>query len=868
MSSMITTQPAATAHATPTYDDALTPFVVPLESLRAADAGCAGAKAANLGDMLRVGFVVPHGVAITTRAFRRFVADLGVEPSREAILAALLPEELERSIIEGLGDLVDAPVAVRSSSVAEDLDGASFAGQYDTFLDVRGADAIIMSIKQCWASVFGARVLQYREEQGLDIGDMAVLVQRLVAADAAGVCFTANPVTGARDEVLVSAVKGLGERLVSGEASPDEWTVTAAGARCAASPEKALTEAQVEAVAALGRRVQAHFGTPQDIEWAREGEALVLLQARPITALPPEVKRPDVALIPIPIEPPEGYWVRESSHMPQPLSPLFGSVFLPTGARVMREVMAETGMMLETVDHAEIGGLAYMRLVPLGGKERKPPPAWLLKLIGPLMIRVVPSLRKRIGRAVEVARADWYWTTLEQWWSTWRGHFDEAIEELKAVDRDALDLDGARDFLRRAVVVAMDAMEVHTKNRMAMGVVQARFFMFAVEALGWSEEELMALFTGLSEMSTGPAVDLAPLVERVEASAELRARIANPTDATAAQLAATHPEFAAALSAYQEQWGCRAIRLDILDPNMDETPALTLRLLHGVVTRGFDAAAVRARARADREALLDKARQRLASASEDVRQRFETDFARCSKIYPMREDDELYTMSAPMALVRRAALEVGKRLVGRGVIERSDDVFYLREAELDAACCGDGEWPKTVRRRRGERAWALSQLGNEPRSFGDDPGPPPEDMSWLPSEIADLMDCMMWFARKHMAMERADIEQDGRDGIEGIAAAAGVYEGTVRVIANESEFGKLRPNDVLVCPTTSPVWSVLFSNVGALVTDAGGILSHPAIIAREFGIPAVVATGNATALLEDGQRVVVDGNRGRVDLVT
>lgn len=836
--------------------------MVPLAEVRATDAPRIGAKAANLGEMMHAGLPVPPGVAIGTDAFRRFIAGLDGRLDRETIVAAPMPDDLARTILAGLGDLAEGTVAVRSSSVAEDLDGASFAGQYDTFLDLRGADAILDAVKRCWASVFSVRAVRYRDAQRTEVGAMAVLVQRMVPADAAGVCFTANPVTGARSELLVSAVNGNGERLVSGEASPDEWIVDREGAHCRTSPENALTRSQVHAVAELGRRAQAELGSPQDIEWAYHGDTLYLLQARPITALPDEIEP-----VPIPVDPPEGYWVRESSHMPQPLSPFFSSVFLPPSIDIMRRMLAETGMMLEAIDTKEIGGLAYMRLVPMGGKERKPPPAWLLKLIGPLMIRLVPSMRRRIRRAVEVSRSDWYWTSLGAWESKWRSHFETAIDELRRIDRDALDLEGAHELLRRAIALNLEAIEVHTGNRFAMGPIQARFFMFATKLLGWPEEKLMGLFTGLSDMSTGPARALAPLVELVRGDPKLKASIANPTDRTSADLAETHPEFAAAFAAYQVDWGCRAMRLDVVDPNMDETPALTLRLLHGMVERDFDPAAVAAQAKSAREALLAEAREQLASASEEDRQRFDRDFARCAEIYPMREDDEFYTISAPVALLRRACLEVGKRLVTKGVLERVDDVVFLRGSEIDEAIDSDHDWRATVTRRRGERAWACSRLGKEPPSFGKDPGPPPKDMSWLPPAIADLMDCLMWFSEKHMAMEQSGCKQDGQGGIDGIPAAAGVYEGTVRIIADESQFDRLRPRDVLVCPTTSPVWSVLFSNIGALVTDAGGILSHPAIIAREYGIPAVVATGNATALLHDGQRVRVNGNTGHIEVL-
>lgn len=244
----------------------------------------AGAKAANLGELARKGFPVPDGFVLTTNAFDEFLAANAIRPdsSPEAVVAAVLPADVANALLTAAAGLGDIPLAVRSSGVAEDLSGASFAGQYETVLDVRGADALSAAVRRCWASVFSERVVAYRATQGQrGVSSMAVLVQRLVPADAAGVAFTANPVTGDRAETVVSAVKGLGDRLVSGQVSPDEWLVKGEDTICQRSQEDAIDAAQVRAVAELARRVEAHFGAPQDIEWAFVGGQLFLLQAAP-----------------------------------------------------------------------------------------------------------------------------------------------------------------------------------------------------------------------------------------------------------------------------------------------------------------------------------------------------------------------------------------------------------------------------------------------------------------------------------------------------------------------------------------------------------------------------------------------------------
>src|SRR5215207_2949935 len=234
--------------------------VILLEALTRADRAVVGAKAATLGELARAGFPVPEGLVVSG------------EPG-EAVMAA---QRL----------LGDAPLAVRSSAIAEDLADASFAGQYDTILDVRGADALRAAIRRVRESAGNARVRDYRGlRAATEQGGIAVLVQRMLAPEAAGVAFTANPFTGDRREVVITAARGLGERVVAGEAVGDEWAVAGGEPACRRSVEQAIGAEQAAAIAELARRVEAYLGTPQDIEWAIEGGRLYLLQARPMTAL-------------------------------------------------------------------------------------------------------------------------------------------------------------------------------------------------------------------------------------------------------------------------------------------------------------------------------------------------------------------------------------------------------------------------------------------------------------------------------------------------------------------------------------------------------------------------------------------------------
>ncbi len=264
-------------------------FIRDLKDLSRRDEQLAGAKATNLGELARAGFLVPDGFVLTAETFERFLFanHLSANSSPEVVISATLPDDIEHVVLKAFSKMGGLPLAVRSSGIAEDLPDASFAGQYESVLNVRDMEALVNAVKRCWASAFSRRVAAYRRFLGKQgVVKMAILVQYLVPADAAGVAFTANPVTGDRTETVVNAVRGLGDRLVSGQASPDEWLVRQDKVVCQSAPEGAITHAQAQAIANLARRIERYFGSPQDIEWALSSGRLFILQARPITALP------------------------------------------------------------------------------------------------------------------------------------------------------------------------------------------------------------------------------------------------------------------------------------------------------------------------------------------------------------------------------------------------------------------------------------------------------------------------------------------------------------------------------------------------------------------------------------------------------
>ncbi len=336
--------------------------------------------------------------------------------------------------------------------------------------------------------------------------------------------------------------------------------------------------------------------------------------------------------------------------------------------------------------------------------------------------------------------------------------------------------------------------------------------------------------------------------------------LAAETREVPALLGERRPDVAAKFRQYLHHYGYRALRYEVAEESLAERPELVASLLQDELRRptGLEAAQQRlssARAKAKAAALA-------ALKGDGQREEFLALLADAERGYPIREDNEFFTISVPLALARFAFLEAGKRLAASGVVAAAADIFFLRYNEVIAALTGrDGNYQELVAGRREE--YAATQAFDPPASYGRRPTAPPLDT--LPPEARLAMEVVAFSVERVFEPERSGRrEESSAREVRGISASGGTYTGPARVILGEEQFDKLQGGDVLVCPITSPVWSILFAKVGALVTDSGGILSHPAIIAREYGIPAVVATGNATETIADGQQVVVDGEAGVV----
>jgi hypothetical protein len=428
-------------------------------------------------------------------------------------------------------------------------------------LNVPVAD-VAAAVRRCWASAFSGQVQTYRRSHGTAAEvAMAVLIQPMVKADAAGVAFSADPVTGERDTCVIDAVRGLGDRLVSGEASPDHWLVRGTQASYESAPERAVDADLALQVAELARGVAAHQEAPQDIEWAFAGDTLVLLQARPITALPEQPVEP----VPVSVDIPQGYWQREASHAPKPWTPMSLSVaFGDPRNQALRRLFFEFGLLAEALEFRQIGGWEYSRLVPLGGKDRPAPPAFLM----PLLIRLVPEMRRRIAKSVATIRTDRPSRLVKQWYEEWQPELTGRVVQLRDADLPAMDDSKLVADAERALELLRHGIDIHFRLHGALMPILAELAFLCHERLGWSDQETLELLAGLSVTSTQPSHRLAELAQLAAARPAVLHQLVTIDRDTATRLALADPEFAAALDDYQQEVSCRALQYDIAEPSL------------------------------------------------------------------------------------------------------------------------------------------------------------------------------------------------------------------------------------------------------------------------------------------------------------
>jgi rifampicin phosphotransferase len=858
--------------------------VLGFEEIDQTQVALVGGKGASLGELTRIdGIRVPRGFCVTTDAFRRIMANAPavgealdrlaqLDPGdrdgirtraaevRKAIEAIAMPEDLAAVITGAVARLgAHGAYAVRSSATAEDLPTASFAGQQDTFLNVAGPAAILEHVSRCWASLFTERAVTYRLRHGIDHRHvyMAVVLQQMVIPQASGILFTADPVNGNRKIESVDASFGLGEALVSGLVNPDMFKVRddqivqkivaskqleiqalpGGGTQHLAihparQAQPALTDTQVVELARLGRRIEAHFGRPQDIEWCLAGGDFHIVQSRPITTLFP-LPAADGDALRVYVS------VGHQQMMTDAMKPLGISVWQLTAAVPMHEA---GGRLFVDVSHHLASPANRDRLVA-GFTKSDPLTGDALRTIaerdfiplapddGPVPPFLAPPDPIQTDPAI--------------------------VEELIATNRASIAA-LRRDIEPKTGPALIDTIadDIPEMKRILFEPRSHQVFMLAMEAAGWLNEHLEdwlgeknvadTLTQSVpNNVTSEMGLALLDVADAIRPHPDVIAFLQRAgDDDVLGELPALDggPQAQAAIRAYLDQYGMRCLgEIDITRPRWSERPSMLVPVIlahienfeEGEGTRRFE------QGRAEAEAKEHEVLERLRALPDGEAKAGQTKqmIDRVRTFIGYREYPK-YGIVSRYFVYKQALLGEAGRLVQAGVLREAEDVFFLTFPEIEDVVRAQEVDSGLIRERKD--AFASYHALTPPRV--------------LTSEGEAVAG----------SYRRTDVPAGA---LAGLPVSAGTIQGRARVIA-DIEQADLKPGDILVTAFTDPSWSPLFVTIAGLVTEVGGLMTHGAVIAREYGLPAVVGVQHATQLIPDGQMIRVHGTEGYVELLS
>jgi pyruvate,water dikinase len=914
----------------------MTTFILPFTS-QDATLNHVGGKGANLAELTRAGFDVPAGFLVTTDAYRVFVAANNINTQLMSLAKSVIPDDpisldhvsseihtlfatgqmpndIAHAIDEAyahLGEigkqgntetrntpsslspsleghsftLSSLPVAVRSSATAEDLPGLSFAGQQETYLNIVGADAVRAHVQKCWGSLWTARALGYRARNHIAPDDvaLAVVVQILIASDVSGVLFTANPLTGRRDEMVIDASFGLGEAIVSGQVEPDHyvidtrtWRITTRklGAKAltivsradggtdtlthdeANTQRQALPDEQILKLSHLAYRVAEHYGTPQDIEWALADGQLYVLQARPITSLYP---LPD---LPYTADNERIYFSFNSGQgVPDPFTPLGIDAlqWMARGApfkRSPREFLAEAGKRL-FIDLTDLARDPRLRHAVLAILARADPGArqTMKALLDAGRIPIHPTLTPLYALATLFGMRRIFarvaHTMREPATAQARANAigDAYLAKVQSHVR------AANDLYTLLVTMEQDLRGIipNLFTHMLPVIFPAIALMSVVD--NWLIQWLgLPKSSGLVFMRSLPGnvtaemnLELWATAQTIRQDDAARERMLNASveQLVSAYHAGTLPSVAQqAVAKFLNEYGMRAVaEIDLGRTRWREEPTAIFQTLYGYLKLedmklAPDVMYQHGTEEAERLAQEYVTRVRQTSNGTLRAKLLGAAIRRMRLLGGMRETPKLDGVKI-LDLYRTALLAHGQNLAAQGQLDQADDIFFVWLDDLKNFARGQAVDLKAIVTR--ERADYQREWGRKP----------------LP----------------RLLMSTGEVFYDGMRAVNagpndfvGDGVSPGVAEGIVRVVLDPRGV-RLEPGEILVCPATDPGWTPLFLTAGGLIMEVGGMVTHGAVVAREYGIPAIVGVHQATTRLKTGQRVRMDGSAGVVTVV-
>ena len=874
----------------------------------------AGGKGANLSRLIQAGFQVPDGFIVTTEAYQAFVTGnflsqqikqliAGIDPQdarklnnisqqiRERFAGGHIPPGIEEQIQAAYEHLTNKSVAVRSSATAEDLPGLSFAGQQDTFLNIINFPDLMQAIVSCWSSLWTARAIGYRARIQIPYDGIAqaVVIQEMIPSEISGVMFTANPINGSRLETVVDATLGVGEALVSGQVEPDHFLVNATKMQLIARkigsksismvPDqgggletKRINEYQRQAIsdktilelAAIGQRVADVFDYPQDIEWAIYNEQIFLLQSRPITSLYPLPEgvptKPLQALFSFgavqgilePFTPLGQDAIRlifaggaslfglKLTHSSQPViksagERLWGNVTPilqnPLGARLVPRVFSAIDPSLQNI----LTTLQNDPDIQYGqGRLRLSTLRRLLAFFIPSLRRVIHYARKPRGVAEEVHRASEY-------------EIVQLGEKYKTISAQPENFQETVNLFRE-IYFAFPFAVPEIATAVAAGLIPFFLLNKISEQLSGSNQLSLEVSRGLPHnVTTEMDLELWQTASKIRSDPKTTLYLTSSDSQALAReyLEGELPVTAqSAVAGFLSKYGVRGLgEIDIGRKRWREDPTYIFDVLRGYL-KIKDAALAP-------DAIFEKGVQIAGKASVELVSLARGSFAgrlkswlvgwlvlRIRELAGLRETPKFHIIQM-MAIIRQGLLASGQAFAQQAVIKQADDLFYLYLDELQLLAEGDDrDWSTIITRRREkyQRELIRAQI---PRLILSD-------------------------GRTFYEGLTGDGEGEGR--LVGSPVSPGVIEGQVRIVLDPLN-SNLQPGEIMVCRGTDPAWTPLFMTAGGLIMEVGGMMTHGAIVAREYGIPAVVGVDQATNVLQTGQRIQLNGTSGEVLLI-
>ncbi|UMZ72795.1 PEP/pyruvate-binding domain-containing protein [Natranaerofaba carboxydovora] len=878
-------------------------YVKSLEDVTKKDFLYAGGKGTNLGEMITAGLPIPEGFVVLTNAYRRFVEGNNLAEKIKGLLsdiedldnqeedsfsqierisqkikrlfeAGKIPDDIIEDINYMYEVLGEASVAVRSSATAEDLPGTSFAGQYNTYLNIRGREQLHKSVKDCWASLWNARALSYRVKQNIKNEGLAhgVVVQKLIDAEKSGILFTANPVNGRRDQMLLNSSWGLGEAIVGGEVTPDQWVMDKKNKKILEEKiakkeimtirndkgiefvevtrkdqeSRTLDSNEVMELLELGDKVEKYFSSPQDIEWAYRDGKFYLVQSRPITSLYP---------LPQPEDYDKGLRIYMnfnlySQAMPEPFTPvgeaMFKEMFVGVSKLVNKDYKRKPVNWVKSA-----GGRVFLDVTEPFKYERiqerlKNNPAdkdpVTIRTLIELIDKNKDELLKNKKSAMKILTG--IITKMNPWvikfciTSLYKVMYG-VISPQKAVSKSyqygenfVSSIENKKKELK-TIEEKINYIANESPKELFIGLFEVVFYVSASSTyLDRAEKIMKKHLEDTSELdkveksvpnsvTTEMGMELLGIVKKLAEKKE------EPT--------LDHPEVKNFLNKYGHR---SSLEVDLGIPRWYEEPQYVLNLIESYIeNKNYDEG-------------LDKFQQGKKEAEEAIvnitnkikekganrdAKKVEKLLRNFREMFGIRELPKFY-LTKSFGILREMLMDIGEELKREGRLEDKKDIFYLRFDEITS----DRDLREIVDKNKEKYQRDLQM--NAPL----------------------IMTSTGESIYSGLSTEKGE---EGTNYYIGLAVSPGIYEGRVKVLNRPEEGKKLKKGEILVTKGTNPAWTPLFLKIGGLVMETGGPISHGSVVAREYGVPAVAGVREATTKLQDGQLVRINGETGSVEVI-